>query len=445
MELAPVIEKVERILKSRTLEGYEIYAARSRNLVIEVKDQKVDTLRFSSPAGVAVRVYTSGGMGFSYSTSLDSAPLSQMVENATVGASAQTPDQFARLPLARACPSGLEILDERLKAITDEEKISCAMELERHARAYDPRVRRTRKASYGDSIAEIAILNSHGVAGSFQATSVTASITIAAEEGNDSQMGWDYFRTPFFSRIDPKKIGEAAAANAVGLLGARKVETMRVPVVLDPRVATDILEVLAPSFLAENVQKGKSMLLGRLGEQLFSELLVIHDDGKLSGGSGTSPFDGEGYPQGRTVVVNGGRVASFLYDCRTAAKDGVESTGNSTRVGIKNPPRPGITNFFIGNGSTPSGEIFTGIERGMLITDVLGMHTANAVSGDFSVGAAGFFIEKGKPAFPVKGMALSGNIIELFRDVEMVGDDLRFFGAVGAPSLRIKALDISGR
>ena len=213
---------------------------------------------------------------------------------------------------------------------------------------------------------------------------------------------------------------------------------------LDTYVATEILEVLAPSFLAENIQKGKSMLINRKGEAVFSALLSIRDDGTLPGGSATSPFDGEGSPHQNNLMVADGRLLSYLYDNHAGRKDGVRSTGNCARGGIKHPPRMGITNFFVENGTARFADLVAGIDRGMLITDVMGMHTANAITGDFSVGAAGYLIEEGMVTSPIKGVAISGNILDLFRDVEMVADDLRFYGSVGSPSLKIKAIDISG-
>jgi PmbA protein len=159
---------------------------------------------------------------------------------------------------------------------------------------------------------------------------------------------------------------------------------------------------------------------------------------------GTAPFDGEGVPQQNTVLVDKGRLEGFLYDTYRARKEGTVSTGNATRGSSKSPPVMGVSNFFIDNGDTPFAGLLQGIERGILVTAVMGMHTANPISGDFSVGAAGFLIEQGSVTAPVKGIAIAGNIVELFHSVELVGNDLRFFGVVGAPSLRIAVLDVSG-
>jgi PmbA protein len=193
---------------------------------------------------------------------------------------------------------------------------------------------------------------------------------------------------------------------------------MRCPAVLDNRVATEILEVIAPAFLAENVQKGKSLLAGRMGEDIFSPMLRIRDDGTLPGGMGTAPFDGEGVPQQNTVLVDKGRLEGYLYDTYRARKAGMVSTGNATRGSSKSPPLMGVSNFFIDNGDTPFAGLLQGLER--------------------------FLIERGSVTSPVKGIAIAGNIMELFHSVELVGNDLRFFGVVGAPSLRIALLDVSG-
>ena len=444
MELLPIIDNVESLLRSRSLDGWEIFSVSSRNLSVEVKEGRVDAFTCSEPVGASVRVLKAGSMGFSYSTSLNEADLGRMIDSALVGAENQTPDEFYGFPLPGDYPAIPGMFDEGLALVGEEEKIGRALELERLTLAADPRVRRVRKAAYGESAYAVAIRNSLGIEGSYRGTSVSSSVAALAEAGGDSQMGWDYGFSPSFGDISIKEIARNAAARAAGLLGARKIPTMRCPAILDNYVATDILEVLAPAFLAENVQKGKSLLAGREGERLFAECLRISDDGILPGGMATAPFDGEGAPRRHTVLIDKGVLLGYLYDCYTGRKAGRPTTGNSARGGIKGPPRSGINNFFIENGTAGTSTLAEGIDRGMLVTSVMGMHTANPISGDFSVGAAGFLIENGVVTSPVKGVAIAGNLMELFRSVEMVGNDLRFFGAVGAPSLRIASLDVSG-
>jgi PmbA protein len=444
MEFTTIADKVESLLKTRSPDGWEIFQVASRNLSIEVKEQKVDTFTCSQPVGISVRVLKDGRMGFSFSTSLDDADLSRMIDNALVGAENQTADESLGFPGPEACPDLSGLWDEGLVLVGEEQKIERALELERLTLAADNRIKRVRKASYGESSYSVAIRNSFGVAGYYRGTSVSSSVSAVAEQDGDSQMGWDFGFSSYFGGVDLAGIARGAAARAAGLLGARKIPTMRCPVLFDNSVATEILEVLAPAFLAENVQKGKSLLTGRVGERLFAPCLRIRDDGALSGGMATAPFDGEGVPQRNTVLVDEGILRGFLYDGYSARREGRLSTGNAGRGGVKAPPRMGINNFFIENGTAAVSSMQSGIAKGMLITSVMGMHTANPISGDFSVGAAGFLIENGAVAMPVKGIAISGNILELFRNVAAAGNDLRFFGAVGSPSLLVSALDVSG-
>ena len=444
MELELIAQQVEQLLRGRTLDGYEIVVGASRNLAVEAKEGKVDTFKCSAPVGVGFRVLKGQGMGFSFSTSLDDADLARMIDHALVGAQAQTPDEHHGFPLPEAYPVIEGMVDEELAAVPEADKVGRALELERRVLAADPRVKRVRKATYGESSYAVHLMNSLGVRGGYQGTSVSSSVSAVAEADGDSQMGWDFGFSSCYAGVDIEAIARTAAARAVGLLGARKGPTLRCPAVLENHVAGDILEVLAPSFLAESVGKGKSLLAGREGEQIVSPLLRIRDDGTLPGGMASTPFDGEGVPQRNTTLVEGGILQGFLYDSYWGRRTGRASTGNAARGGVKSLPHVGVSNFFIENGPTLPAELLQGIDRGVLITEVIGMHTANPISGDFSVGAAGFLVEGGSLSVPIKGIAIAGNILELFSNVEGVGNDLRFFGAVGSPSLRVASLDVSG-
>ncbi|MBT0665599.1 TldD/PmbA family protein [Geobacter pelophilus] len=444
MKLQQMIDRIEALLKGRALDGWEIMAGESRNLSIEVKDQKVDTFRCSEPIGVSVRLLQGEGLGFSYSTSMAEADLSRMVDNALVGAVTQTPDPCNGLPQAMPIPQLTGLFDPELEQVTEEAKIARAMDLERLTLASDPRLKRVRKSSYGESFYSVAIRNSHGIAAEYCGTSVSSSIAVIAESKGDSQMGWDFGFSSRFDGVDVAKIAAEAARKATALLGAATIPTMRCPAILDSHVSGEILGVLASSFLAESVQKGRSMLAGKLGERLFSPILRIRDNGLLEGGMATTPFDGEGVASQDTLLVEDGQLLRYLYDSYCARKDGCASTGNASRGGVRGLPHMGVTNFYIENGATCAGDLLTGISRGLLLVDVIGMHTANPISGDFSVGASGFLIENGAITRPVKGIAISGNIMELFAKVEAVGDDLRFYGSIASPSLRIASLDVSG-
>ena len=445
MELSRHADAVERLLKGRRLDGYEIMVSQARDLAIEAKDGKVDAFRGGEPFGVAVRLLSGEGLGFSFSTTMAPEALAGMVDGALVAARMQTPDPGCTLP--SPCGSYPELpglYDPELAGIDPEAKVARALELERLVLACDPRVKRVRKCSYGESVYATLIRNSNGLQAGYRGSYVTCSVSAVAESGGDAQTGWDFGFSNSFSGIDLQAAADGASRKATALLGARSMATMRCQAVLDNRVATDLLEVLASSFLAENVQKGKSLFAGRMGERVFSELVSVRDNGLLPGGMGSAPCDGEGVPHQDTALVTGGVLEAFLYDSYWGKRMGRPSTGNAVRGGAKGAPRMGVHNLCIEPGEAVLETLIAGVERGVLITDVMGMHTANPISGDFSVGAAGFYLEGGKVLHPVKGIALAGNLLELFRGVDLVGNDLRFFGRAGSPSLRIGELEVSG-
>lgn len=445
MELAQHADTVETLLKGRQLDDYEIVVLQSRDLNIEAKGGKLDAFKCAEPFGLALRVQCGEGLGFSFSTTLDPAALSRMVDGAVVAAKMQTPDPCNCLPLPYpSYPELAGLYDERLALVPEELKIERALELERLVLSRDPRLKRVRKSSYGESLYQVFIRNSHGLNAGYRGSYLTCSVTAVAEADGDAQTGWDFGFARSFSGIDLESIADGAGRKATSLLGARSIPTMRCQVVFDNRVASDLLDVVSASFLAESVQKGKSLFAGKLGERVFSELITVRDNGVLADGMASAPCDGEGVPQQDTLLMEGGVLQGFLYDSYWGKRMGCRSTGNATRSGVKGPPRLGVHNLLIEPGDQPLEALIAGVAKGVLITDVMGIHTANPISGDFSVGASGFYLEGGAIQYPVKGIAVAGNLLELFKGVDMVGNDLRFYGSAGSPALRVGELDLSG-
>lgn len=445
MELQRHADTVEGFLKGRQLDGYEILVSQSRDLSVEAKGGKQDAFKCAEPFGVALRVKCGDGLGFSFSTTLDPDALIRMVDGALVAARMQTPDPCYGFPLpAAGYPELPWLYDESLAQVPEAEKIERTLELERLVLTGDPRLKRVRKCSYSESIYDVYLRNSLGVTAGYRGTSVSCSVSAVAEADGDAQIGWDFGYSPRFTGIDLKSIADGARRKATSLLGAVCLPTMRCPAVFDNHVATDLLEVLSASFLGDSLGKGKSLFAGREGEQLLSEIVTIRDNGILADGMGSAPCDGEGVPQQDTLLVKGGVLEGFLYDSYWGKRLGAASTGNAVRGGVKTAPKMGVHNLFVEPGSHRVQELVAGMGKGVLITDVMGMHTANPISGDFSVGASGFYVEGGEVRHPVKGIAIAGNLLELFGRVDMVADDLRFFGSVGSPSFRVTELDVSG-
>jgi len=229
VNIVELADRVERLLKSRTLDGYEIMTGHSRTLSIEAKDGKIDTFKSAEPVGVSIRILQQGAMGFSYSSSFVDADLLRMVDSACIGAQMQTPDQFNLLPGQAQYPEMPELLDRNLAEVPVAEKVERALELERLTLAADNRIKRVRKAAYGESIHAVHIRNSSSVYGGYSGSSASSSVAAIAESAGDSQLGWDFGYSAGFEGVDIVAIAASAAKMALAQLGAKKIAGMKPP------------------------------------------------------------------------------------------------------------------------------------------------------------------------------------------------------------------------
>jgi PmbA protein len=321
------------------------------------------------------------------------------------------------------------------------------MLVERSARDEDRRITKIRKASGSFTVSAAAIANSKSVNANFLSTSCSAQITAIAEEDGESQMGWDFDASRFLKDIAFGEIGRTAARRAARLLGSKKISGQRADIILDNSVTVDFLGIFASSLSSEAVQKGKSLLAGKIGSKVISDKIHMIDSGLLPGRLGSSPVDGEGVPVTEKMAVREGILRTYLYNTYTAKKDGTVSTGNAARGGFSSLPGVGVTNLFIEAATKedvlPLGALYGAVDNGLYVIDAMGVHTANPISGEFSIGVTGIWIEKGQLKHPVKEAVISGNILDFFGKVRALGNDLRFYGNIGGPSLLITDVDIS--
>ena len=439
-------EKILSLALSLKAAAAEVFIRSSVSTTVEVKDQKVEAFDRARDAGAGLRVIMDGRMGFSFTSDLSDSALEILAQSAVTNARNTEPDPFQSIPEK---PVGaypvVTIHDPALVRLSEKEKIDRVMAMEREAFAVDKRIKRTRKASAGFSESETVITNSHGASVSFQGTAGYASIEAVAEDKGESQAGSEFEVNRFYHRLSLEDVGRRAARKAIGLLGAKTVETVKAPVVLDRDVVGEFLSIMASGFSAENVQKKKSLFIGKLDKEIVSPVLTVFDDGLLEGGIGTAPSDDEAVPMQKKTVIDRGRLTMFLYNTYTAKKDKTVSTGNGMRGGFKGVPGVGLTNLYIAPGSRTPEDLISSTKRGLQVMEIMGAHMANPISGDFSVGATGFWIENGRIAHPVREITIAGNILDLMKNVDAVANDLRFQGRIGSPSLRVKELSIGGK
>jgi PmbA protein len=318
------------------------------------------------------------------------------------------------------------------------------MAMEREAFAVDLRIKRIRKAQAGFADAETLIMNTNGAEVFYQSTACSSSIEVVAEEKGESQSGSEFDVSRYYRKLEIEEVGRKAARRALDLLGAKHIDSIKAPVLLEATVAQEFLGLMASGFSAESVQKKRSLFINKLDNVVASPAITVLDDGLLEGGLGTAPCDDELVPLKKKTVIDKGRLALFLYNTYTANKDKTVSTGNGMRGGFKGIPGVGITNLSIEPGKEPLEALIRSVGRGLFVTEVMGMHTANSISGDFSVGATGFWVEQGRKAYPVREITIAGNILDLMKNIDVVGSDIRFSGRIGCPSLLVKELSIGG-
>jgi PmbA protein len=267
---------------------------------------------------------------------------------------------------------------------------------------------------------------------------------VVAEDLGESQSGWDIQTTRYFNRLLPELVAKESVENAVALLGAKPIRTRRIPVIFKNVVFAELLSAMIPAFLGDSVVKKKSMFADKLGYEIASHVVNIYDDPTSSEGTGSVPFDDEGTPTRKKALIERGVLKTFLTDLFYALKLQVEPTGNGIRSGISSPPKPGITNLVLERGALDLKELVQTPEEVILITDAMGLHTVNPVSGEFSVGISGLFYKDGKLVQPISGMTVAGNLRELLLGINQVGKDVKWLYNVASPSVLVKSLTVSG-
>lgn len=422
----------------------EAFFLERSTLTIEVRGGRLETLRQSKERGIGLRVLKGGSLGYAFTSDLSASALADAAREAVANAGYVAPDHARTLPHPAAINPSRAQYDPTISAVPVSAKIDLALAIERAAFAEDKRVTKSERAAYEEVEYCVAIGNSYGLEVSYRGNFCGGYAWVVAEADGDAETGSGLSYATKFGELDPTGIGREAAREAVQMLGAKPVPTQKLALVLPPQAATQFLGILAPALTAEAVQKRRSLFAGRLGEQVASDVVTIVDDGTLPGGINTSPVDGEGVPTQRTVLVSAGVLESFLHNSYTAAKEGTRSTGNGMRSSFKGAPEVGPTNMFFVPGQVRPEELLAGVDKGLYVYDLLGTHTANPISGDFSLGATGILIEKGRFTRPVRGVVIAGNVVTLLKEIQAVGSDLRFYLGFGSPTLLVQPLTVSG-
>lgn len=419
---------------ARDGEAVEVYVSRGTDTSVKVYDGEIESLSSATSAGAGIRVVSGGKQGFAYAGALDEHLLAETLDEARDNAGFATAEDWVGLPVPDgASPVPLDLWRDELASCATGHKVNAAFDLERRVKSGDARIRLVESANWGDVSAEMAIASSLGIAATDRSTACWLSAVAVAGDADESQTAYGYSvgRSP--SELDPAKASGDAVERAVRLLGAKKARSAHLPVVFEPRVSAQLIALLGSAMSGEMVLKGISLFAERLGEPVGSPVVTLVDDPTNPLAFGASTFDDEGLACRRNTLVQGGRLAMFLYDTTTARRAGTASTASAVRAGFKSAPGVGPRALFLEPGTAGPEAILAQLGECLLVQSLSGLHSGvNLVSGDVSVGAEGILVKGGVPGAPVREVTIASSIQRMLQEVVAVGNDVEWLPSSAA-------------
>jgi PmbA protein len=443
-ELADIAKRVAALADDG--EQLEVYVARGTSTSVKAYGGEVESLSSAQSQGVGIRVIRDHRQGFAHAGSLDEGVIIDTLRDARDNVPFGQPDEFYGL----AEPDGVEPVEQDLwnEAVLDtapDAKVELALALERAVLGRDRRVTGVRTAMYGDSAGEAAIANSAGMGSYGRGTACYLSVSALAVDGDETKIGGgvDVGRDP--AALDIDRAAADAVDRAVRLFGATKPPSQRLTVMFEPRLAATLVGIVGGTLTGERVLKGRSPFGDRMGEEIGSPVLALVDDPTDARSMAADTFDGEGLACRRNVLIDGGRLTTFLHNSYTGRRAGTASTGSAVR-GYRSTPAVGCQALAMVPGTVSHDDLLAGIDAGFYVQSLTGLHSGvNAVSGDFSVGAEGLMIRGGALAEPVRELTIASTLQRLLLDVRAVGADLEWLpGGTGACSVVIDDVSLSG-
>ena len=434
------------VAQAKPGEQIEAYVGRGGETSVRVYDGELEHFVSAQSAGVGIRVIKDGRTGVAYAGTLDEAAISEVLADARDNVQFGNPDEFAGL----ATPDGVEPVpqkfwDDALADYPTDQKVALTKDLEQRALAADSRVR-TESANYDDGWDESAFATTTGIRISGRSNGCYVSVVTLADDGDETQTGFGFSVGDSPNDFNLDKAAREAADRATRLLGATKPSSKRTTIVLDPYVTSQFVSILSSAFSGENVSKGRSIFAERLGEQVAVPSFTLVDDPTNKLAYTSTDIDGEGLAARRNVLIEDGVLKMFVHSSYSARRMKTRSTGNATRGGFASSPGVGCLAMQVTPGSKSQAELIAGIDDGVLIQEVSGLHSGvNPISGDFSTGASGMTISKGVIGAPIREFTIGSTLQRMLLDIVAIGNDVDWLPMRAAGlSLVINDVTISG-
>lgn len=434
-------------LKKQGADAADVYIVSSTNFNTTVRLGNIEKLQQSTSKGLGLRVIKNGATANTFTTDFSDKAVRdlarEMMEIVKIS-SADKHNGLAPKEFLGEYGGKLKMYDETLEKISPEKKIEITKAAETAGMKFDKRVTNGRGTSWNDSRSQVTLANSDGFVGQYKTTSASFSVNLLAEENGVKQTDGFYTVGRYFDQLaSPKEVGEEAARRTVKKLGGRKIKSQAVPVVIDPQVASNLVSMIFGAAAGGSIYRRSSFLVEKIGQEVASPLVTIIDDATLADGIASRPFDGEGVKTSQITILEKGVLKNYICDAYSARRLNMKPTGNASR-GYQSTPDVGSTNLYLKNGDTNPEDIIKSVKKGFYLTDMFGSGM-NSVTGDFSQGATGFWIENGEIAFPVQEITIAGNVLKALKNVTVVGNDLTFkLGSTASPTLLVSEMTIGG-
>jgi len=445
-----LIELANDIVKQALAAGAtdaECTIAEGDEFTANVRMRELESLKEAGSRGAGLRIMVCRRTGASYTSDLSREGIDKLVRSAMELAEITTEDPHAGLPEPEelgALPGDLQLCSADVEGLETGVKVDLARRAEEAALSFDPRISNSEGASFDTHLGRHIFVNSRGFSGEYRSSYCALGVAPVARSGDSMERdSWDTLSRAFADLDAPEEVGRTAAKRALRRLNPVKVETQKVPVVFEPRTARTLLDHIFDAVHGMSVYRHESFLAGKLGEKVAAESVTVVDDGTIPGLFGSSPFDDEGVPSRRTVVIDKGVLKSYLLNTYAARKLGLKTTGNASR-GLTGNAGIGHGNFYVAKGVQTPEQILAGISNGFYVTELMGFGV-NAVTGDYSRGAVGLWIRDGELAYAVSEVTIAGNLKEMLLGLEALGSDLEFRRSISAPTIKIGEMTVGGR
>ena len=446
MEYKLLAEKiVKKAIKSGADEA-EVFLENNREFELSVRNGDVENIKQSTSNGIGLTVFKDKRLGFSYTSDFSDFSIKEFIKKAVQLCLVADPKPWNGLPDFKSGKlQDLDIYDPSISAIPNEKKLKMAIKVEKTALNLDKRITKTEGGYCGDSEREVYVVNSKGISRSLKSSGSYLWVGVVAGEGNNMQSGYWGSSKRYFKDLDSiENIAKIAVERAVDRLGAKQVETQKVPVVFDRYATRSFWYGILRSIYGDSAYKKTTFLTDYLGKPIASKLVSIVDDPTIPRHISSVPFDGEGKLTRKNTLIENGVLKMFIYDTITARKAGVKVNTLARRAGYRTPPYASTLNIIVKNGNVPREKIISKIKNGFYVTGLRGIGT-NVPTGNYSCGASGFWIKNGEIAFPVDGVTLGGNALDMLKNIEVVANDIDIRGGLNSPSFKISELTVGGK